>query len=313
MTKPGLNRLEVFRAVVEEGTMVAAGERLFISQPAISAHIRALHSELGIELLRKRGRRLELTDAGRVLYERAVSLLSQLEDLSAEMRGLAGEVTDKLVVGASGLWETRLPSILSAYISRTDADEVEVRTGTSAQVERWIDDGIIEIGLMGREPRPSSLRGREVADDEAILVGVGVGVAPGPGALAGARVASPAHQPWDRAVLPPHGSALRLSAERILGSMARSAPSHVLTLASRSACLTAVRSGVGVGVFATTEVALHLRRGDLIRLDSENDGVPLTLHVAHRRDRSLTGPSKVFAEVVSSWARDGARASYRAA
>jgi DNA-binding transcriptional LysR family regulator len=116
-----------------------------------------------------------------------------------------------------------------------------------------------------------------------------------------------------RFFMPPHGSALRLAADQILTSSARSGPSDMLTLESRSATVAAVRAGVGVGVFAMAEVAGHLRRGDLVRLNTMRDGIELSLHLVHRREQRLTGPSKVFAEVVTAWTRDARGVISRAA
>ena len=83
-----LFRLLVFNTVVNEGTMSRAGERLFITQPAVSAHIKALEQELGVRLFDRVGRRSVVNPAGRVLYEKAQRLLTVAEDLKAAMSEL---------------------------------------------------------------------------------------------------------------------------------------------------------------------------------------------------------------------------------
>ena len=68
-------QLEVFVAVVDEGSFASGAERLAISQPAISNHIRALESQVGCKLLdRRRGTTCDLTIAGRQLYEEAIDV-----------------------------------------------------------------------------------------------------------------------------------------------------------------------------------------------------------------------------------------------
>jgi DNA-binding transcriptional LysR family regulator len=81
-------RLGVFRAVARARSFSRAAESLFISQPAVSKHIRLLEAELGAQLLLRAGRRTELTEAGRIVddYARRVFALGQ------EVRRALGEL-----------------------------------------------------------------------------------------------------------------------------------------------------------------------------------------------------------------------------
>lgn len=79
-------RLEVFVAVVDAGSFVAAADQLGISHPSVSNHIRALERHVRCELFhRRRGTVSSLTEQGRRLYERGVELLQQAERLSEDL------------------------------------------------------------------------------------------------------------------------------------------------------------------------------------------------------------------------------------
>ena len=67
MFKPDLHRLAVFCAVVDEGSLSQASRRLFMSQPAISAHIKSQQQQLGLTLFHRVGRRSVVSKAGEVL------------------------------------------------------------------------------------------------------------------------------------------------------------------------------------------------------------------------------------------------------
>src|SRR6476620_3949394 len=85
-------RLRVLREFVAQGTIAGAAEALAFTRSAVSQQLAQLQREAGVELFRKRGRRLELTDAGRMLAARAGAVLGELEQLEAGLASLAGEV-----------------------------------------------------------------------------------------------------------------------------------------------------------------------------------------------------------------------------
>jgi DNA-binding transcriptional LysR family regulator len=86
-----VRRLRTLREVALHGTIRAAAEALSFSPSAVSQQLSALERELGYELLERRGRSVHLTAAGRVLAERADSILAGLADAEAEARAAAGE------------------------------------------------------------------------------------------------------------------------------------------------------------------------------------------------------------------------------
>jgi DNA-binding transcriptional LysR family regulator len=86
-----VRRLRTLREVALHGTIRAAAEALSFSPSAVSQQLSALERELGYELLERRGRSVHLTAAGRVLADRAESILAGLADAEAEARAAAGE------------------------------------------------------------------------------------------------------------------------------------------------------------------------------------------------------------------------------
>src|SRR5258706_13469199 len=85
-----LRRLRIFVEVVGQGGFSKAAKVVFASQPTVSKAIRQLEDELGVPLLDRRGRRSELTAAGKIVYRRALSLLTEGADLVAELGELRG-------------------------------------------------------------------------------------------------------------------------------------------------------------------------------------------------------------------------------
>ena len=82
-------KIQYYLMVVEEGSLTRAAKRLFISQPMLSKAVKELEQELAIQLFKREGKYLEVTFAGRYLYEQWYTLLDQMERVLAETRELA--------------------------------------------------------------------------------------------------------------------------------------------------------------------------------------------------------------------------------
>ncbi|MFJ5991739.1 LysR substrate-binding domain-containing protein [Lentzea sp. NPDC092896] len=97
-----LRHLRYFVAVAEERHFGRAAERLHMAQPPLSQQIQQLEAELGVTLLHRTTRRVDLTDAGLVYLDRARAVLSAVDDAGAEARRVAEGRQGRLVVGCVG-------------------------------------------------------------------------------------------------------------------------------------------------------------------------------------------------------------------
>lgn len=95
-----LNRLAVFVAVVEAGSLTAAAERLGLAKTMVSTHLQRLEAEVGASLLVRTTRRLNVTEAGRAFYEASRGILRAAEAALAEVAGGAGPLRGRLRVSA---------------------------------------------------------------------------------------------------------------------------------------------------------------------------------------------------------------------
>ena len=97
-----LTQLHAFVAVAEHGTMTAAARHLGYTTGAVSQHIAALQRATGAQLVAPRGRGIELTEEGRSLLPRAVSVLAAEAQAAEAVRGAAGSVAETVSVGVFG-------------------------------------------------------------------------------------------------------------------------------------------------------------------------------------------------------------------
>jgi len=147
--------LEVFVAVAEAGSFAAAADRLGISQPSVSDHIRALEARSGVTVVeRRRGRAGGLTEAGTALLAHARTLLRDASRLSEDM-ARRGELAERRVVLACQrpLANVSLPPLLVGF-ARDHADyELATLAGNTDEVVAHLLAGTADVGcLLARWP-----------------------------------------------------------------------------------------------------------------------------------------------------------------
>lgn len=299
-----LHRLAVFCAVVQEGSLSKASRKLYISQPAVSGHIRALERQLGLPLFDRVGRRAVVNEAGRALYRKAEALFAVAEEIRATMDQLRGASMGRLALAASAAWEPLLPPRLMAFKECHPHVELRLSVTSSAQVERLVLDRAVDLGFSARRPQVGRLEALKAGKVRLVPI-----CAPG-GPLAKAEDRQEALEALQRGgvVLREEGSAVRQAAEGLLRALGYD-PGDALVVDSQEAVKRAVARGVGVG-FVTWEAAVdEVEAGFLIspRLPFLTTG--LELYVLRRAEvpaRPLA-EALVEAAVSSNGARGGLR------
>ncbi len=152
--------LSAFLEVAEASSFSKAGERLHLSQPAISKRIAALEAALGMPLFNRVGRRIDLTDAGRTLLPYARRVIAELEDGRRALSHLSGAVSGRLSIGTShhiGLH--RLPEVLRGYTQAYPDVDLDIHFMDSEDACEEVAQGRLELGIvtLPREP-PDALR-----------------------------------------------------------------------------------------------------------------------------------------------------------
>ncbi|MCS7173920.1 MAG: LysR family transcriptional regulator [Armatimonadetes bacterium] len=166
-----LESLRVFRFVAATRSFTAAARQAALTRPAVSQHIRRLERLFGTRLLVRTTRRVELTEAGRILLTHAERVLEEVERLERAMRELSSRRITPLTVGASTLpGEYLLPRALLAFRDRFPETEVRVWIGDTEAVVGWVRAGQVELGFVGQPPTSPELVVEPVVEDEIVLL-----------------------------------------------------------------------------------------------------------------------------------------------
>jgi DNA-binding transcriptional LysR family regulator len=164
--------LSAFIAVAETGSFSRAGDRLHLSQPAISKRIAALEASLDASLFDRIGRRISLTDAGAALLPHAQRVLHDIEDGRRALSMLDGRVGGRLSVGTShhiGLH--RLPPVLRTFTAKFPQVDLDLHFMDSEDACEGVLQGKLELGIVTLPLQPlQNLETRRVWRDPLAVV-----------------------------------------------------------------------------------------------------------------------------------------------
>ena len=151
-----LYQLRTFLTVADEGHLTRAAERLCTSQPAVSAHVKALEEQLGIALFNRTPRGMKLTREGERLRPQAEQALASVSDLVFQARALKGELSGEVRLALhSDPGFLRLPDIHARVTSEYPELELHFLQGMSAGILSDVKHGILDGGFFfGNNPYP---------------------------------------------------------------------------------------------------------------------------------------------------------------
>jgi DNA-binding transcriptional LysR family regulator len=260
-------QLRTFALVAELGSLRAAAEALGVSEPAVSAAVAALRTDLGDPLFRRTGTGIALTPGGRALATRARELVRLAERTRREVTHATS--TGRLrALATAACAEHVAGQVVAAFTRRVPRAAVDLTVGSTdcAAVALAEDDADIVLGV-----RPAPTPGLAVEAVPFLRYSRVVVAAPGH-PLAGAAQVSSADLAGSRWLTGPGGLEAGSEEER-WADLALAAP-EVDRCDSEAVALGVVRAGAGVMLALTHAVRADLSRGTLVRLPVE--GTPVT-------------------------------------
>jgi DNA-binding transcriptional LysR family regulator len=286
--RPTIQALAIFAEVAKHGTMTAAAEAAGISQPAISAQVKALERYYGTRLLERDGRGSAPTAAGRLVADYAVRVLALVDELGRGVADLEGLTAGELIVGASStVGEQLLPTYLGQFHAAHPQVRLSVRIGNSAEIIERVAARVLDFAIVGQEPGDPELLAEPVLEDQIVAF-----VAPGDLLLRKAPIA-PLALCGRQFVMREAGSATRALAERCLYATS-CGPGHVIELGSNEAVKRAVAAGLGIGLLSTHTIMAERLAGLLVDLSVTGWDCRRSFWLIRRRDRVLTRAEEAF-------------------
>jgi Transcriptional regulator len=164
-------RLKVFYSVAQNLSYTKASQELYISQPAVSKHIKELETKYKVRLFERLGGKIMLTPEGELLLKHAEKILQAYKDLEYEMNLLNNNYVGELHIGASTtISQYVLPPLLSFFLNKFPLLKLSLMNGNSREVEQALMEHRIDIGMVEGNVRQPSLHYKPFLKDELVAV-----------------------------------------------------------------------------------------------------------------------------------------------
>jgi DNA-binding transcriptional LysR family regulator len=175
-----LVQLRVLDAVQRHGSVTAAAKELHYTQPSLSHHLSNLEAQTGARLLQRVGRGIRLTEAGRLLAERAAEIIGRVDSATAEVSTLVGLTAGRVrLAGFSSVMSSLIPRAAGVLARLHPGLELSLTDTHPAEALQLLRAGHIDVALIFRYdetvPEEDGVRLVHLLDDPLYLLTTGGG------------------------------------------------------------------------------------------------------------------------------------------
>ena len=289
-----IRHLKLVEAIAETGSVTRAGNRLHLTQSALSHQLRDAEQQLGAALFVRRNRQMTLTAAGERLLRSARAVLEELARAEEEIQSGSASATARGLLRLSTECYTVyhwLPPRLKLFQRRFPAVEFQLEIDATDNPYEALLEGKLDLAIVCTPIRNRRIHYTPLFEDEVVLI-----VPPGH-RLAGKTYAAPCDLAAETLfVVPPKSDSTLLT--KILAPVGV-VPRRVQEVALTDAIIEMVRGGMGVASLARWAVAPQLKSGELIGLRVTDQGWKRTWSAAQLRDKNAPAYLEEFIRLLT--------------
>ncbi len=271
-----MTKLQTFVTIAQEGSFTKAAAYLNLTQPTVSQQIAVLEKQIGTALLVRQPRSLQLTEAGKTLFEYAERILALNKEALQHTLEAAGLAERTLHLGVGHMLASYLlPDLLRQLRQERPDVEVRIQVGNTADLLTATADGHVDLALVGSPAQHPGLKITPFMHDQLVII------------------LNP-NDPWcgrsgvtldelrQRTLITREsGSALHASVRALLGADHLDSP-QVIILGETEAIKRSVEAGLGIALVQGIAVQREVQQGILYTVPLQNAPVERRYNIAQR-------------------------------
>lgn len=292
-----IRHLKIFLAVCDGGcNTTRAAEALTMAQPAVSLALKELEQYYGVVLFDRVGRHLQITAAGKRLWEYASHITSLFDDMEKGMRDW--DTFGLLRVGASiTIGSQFLPNYVKAFYARHPGTEIRAVIEPSDRLEAQILSSDLDLALMEGVSHSPSLESEEYMEDHLVVI------CPARGRFVQGQTLTQEEFRSQKFLLREPGSGTRETFQRVMEE-AGLAVEPIWEAMSTTALVNAVINGLGITVLPHRMVLGPLSKGLVVSVRVEGLEFRRKYYIVRHRAKYLTASARAFLELCRSYEMD---------
>jgi DNA-binding transcriptional LysR family regulator len=293
-TRITLHKLEVLDLVVELGGVSRAADRLYVSQPVVSAHLRSLEERLGTTLFYREGGRLHLTEGGRAVHAWARDVLRRTRELSRHLEGLSDGSQGSVVVGATmSVGSYSLPPLLSRFRRERPLVDItlNILDAEHALADTEAGENDFAVIVVDGDPATHGLRAEQIGREELVVVAAPDGE-PAASSITVEQLAGLSFVEAQQKLM------RRQFVDRQLRRIGIRDRDIAIELGHPEAMKRATAAGLGVAVLFRSAVLPELAAGELREIEVEGVHLSGPVFLVHRKDKLFSAVHRDLMEAI---------------
>ena len=287
-----LHQLKIFLSLARHLNMTRAAEELHMTPAALSIQIKQLSGTVGAPLHEQIGKRLFLTEAGRLVYAGALDVFDRLERLSGDLAADQGLERGNLKLSIITTAQYFAPHFLGAFCKRHSGIEATLEIANRDQLIERLKHNLDDLYIMGQAPEQLSVIAQPFMENPLVLI------APADHPLASQHDIAPARLADESFIMREPGSGTRLAAERFFEKHSVQ-PKIRMTLGSNEAVKQAVAGGLGVAVLSGHTLTLDAASGAFAVLDVRGFPLRRQWYVIYPSTKQLSPVARAFLHYIT--------------
>jgi len=288
-----LHHLRTFLVLARVGHFSRAAEELFLTQPAVSNHIKALEEYYQVALFQKVDQKYVLTDPGKILLGYAERVFNVLNEAKRTLDGFNQLDSGSLIIGASSnIGVYVLPKLLGEFKARYPNIEIKVTIGPTYAIESKMLANEVDVGIVEAETRSA-----EIVDTFHWDEGLSVILSPRH-PWAKRKEIEPANLADEFFIVGERGSGTRKVMADALGDIVDKIK-VLLELGSTEAVKKAVEENLGISIVMDSSVTRELKQGTLKNVELSGVKLRKRINVVHLKGKYFTPAFSRFVEFLN--------------
>jgi len=288
------NQLRVFYHAARHQNLTEAARELFITQPAVTAQVKAFEEFCGMKLFKKRGRHVVLSDQGHLLLtyvEKIFECEKEIQNAIEEMRELKRGV---LCLGTTKAYARYfMPRLISGFIKRYPHLKIHLDEGSSRDMIQSLIAFKNEVAVIAKADDPPEVTFVPFSQEEMVVIAA----AGHPFTLRRDVVFEDlAEEPF---IMKETGSGTRKIVNDLFSGSGLE-PNVLMETSNAEFIKQLVQRGEGISILVRAAVSLELQEGKLAAIPLKNKSLLLDVSIAYLKDQPLSPPARAFVETLET-------------